>query len=41
MSRDAVERLVALCRSGPGHASVERLDVEEEKPEGLTRFDVG
>jgi acylphosphatase len=38
---DAVERLIELCRSGPGHAAVERLDVAEEKPEGLTRFDVG
>jgi acylphosphatase len=38
---DAVERLVALCRSGPGHAEVRRLDVSEEAPEGLAGFDVG
>jgi acylphosphatase len=38
---EAVDALVELCRSGPGHASVERLDVEDEEPEGLTRFDVG
>jgi acylphosphatase len=38
---EAVDALVELCRSGPGHASVERLDVEEEDPEGLTRFEVG
>jgi acylphosphatase len=36
----AVERLVELCRSGPGHAEVSRLDVAGEEPEGLTRFDV-
>ena len=38
---EAVDALVELCRSGPGHASVERLDVEDEEPEGLTSFDVG
>ena len=37
---DAVERLVALCRSGPGHADVSRLDVTPEEPEGLDGFDV-
>ena len=36
----AVERLVELCRSGPGHAEVSRLDVAGEEPEGLTGFDV-
>ena len=35
-----VEALVELCRGGPGHASVERLDVEEEAPEGLSGFEV-
>jgi acylphosphatase len=38
---EAVERLVELCRSGPGHAEVERLDVADEDPEGLDRFSVG
>ena len=38
---DAVERLLAVCRDGPGHAQVERLDVADEEPEGLTGFDVG
>jgi len=38
---EAVERLVELCRSGPGHARVERLDVDDEEPEGLGGFDVG
>ena len=37
---DAVDALVELCRSGPGHASVERLDVAEEEPEGLRGFQV-
>jgi acylphosphatase len=36
----AVERLVALCRGGPGSAEVERLDVSEEAPEGLDGFEV-
>jgi acylphosphatase len=37
---DAVDALVELCRSGPGHSSVERLDVEDEPVGGLTAFDV-
>jgi acylphosphatase len=36
----AVERLVELCRAGPGHAEVSRLDVADEEPEGLRGFDV-
>ena len=32
---EAVERLVELCRDGPGHAEVTRLEVAEEPPEGL------
>lgn len=36
---DGVERLVALCRSGPGHAVVERLDVADEPIEGLAGFE--
>jgi acylphosphatase len=38
---EAVERLVELARSGPGHAAVERLDVADETPEGLDGFRVG
>ena len=38
---DAVAALVELCRSGPGHAEVSRLEVHDEEPEGLSRFDVG
>jgi acylphosphatase len=37
---DAVERLVELCRRGPGHAEVARLDVAGEEPEGLRGFSV-
>lgn len=37
---EAVEALVELCRNGPGHASVERLDVEQEQPEGLSGFEI-
>ena len=40
-TEDAVDRLVALCRSGPGHASVSRLDVSDEGPEGVSGFSVG
>lgn len=36
---DAVGRLVELCRSGPGHAEVERLDMTDEEPEGLAGFE--
>lgn len=37
---DAVEALVTFCRDGPRKADVERVDVEEEDPEGLSGFDV-
>lgn len=36
----AVAAMVDLCRAGPGHAEVERLDTEREPPEGLSGFDV-
>jgi acylphosphatase len=36
----AVDALVEFCRSGPGSADVERVDVEEEEPEGLDGFEV-
>jgi acylphosphatase len=38
---DAVERLVEFCRQGPRGAQVERIEVHEEEPEGLSGFDVG
>jgi acylphosphatase len=37
---DAVDALVELCRAGPGSAQVERLDVSDEEPEGLSGFRV-
>lgn len=37
---EAVNRLVEFCRSGPGHAEVEDLQVTEEEPEGLDGFKV-
>jgi acylphosphatase len=36
----AVERVVGFMRDGPRGADVERVDVSEEEPEGLTGFDV-
>lgn len=36
----AVEAMVELCRRGPGDATVDRLDVSDEPPEGLTGFEV-
>ena len=33
-----VERLVELCRRGPGRAEVESLEVTEEETEGLSGF---
>ena len=38
--RDAVERAVAFCRIGPRWASVERVDVKEQPPEGFSGFRV-
>jgi acylphosphatase len=37
---EAVEALVAFCREGPRGADVERVDVNDEEPEGLRGFDV-
>ena len=37
---DDVEALVWFVRSGPGSADVDRLDVDEEEPEGLRHFEV-
>jgi acylphosphatase len=37
---DAVEAMVRFAREGPRGAIVERVDVIEEEPEGLTRFGV-
>jgi acylphosphatase len=37
---DAVEAMLEFLRVGPGHASVSRLDVADEEPEGLSGFSV-
>ncbi len=37
---DAVEAMVELCGQGPRAARVERLDADEEEPEGLSGFEV-
>lgn len=34
----AVERLVGFCGRGPRGAYVDRIDVEDETPEGLSGF---
>ena len=35
-----VDALVDFCHSGPSQASVERVDVSDEEPEGLDGFSV-
>jgi acylphosphatase len=37
---DMVEAMLWFVRNGPGSASVERVDVDEEEPEGLRGFKV-
>lgn len=37
---DDVERLVSFVRTGPRQAEVEKVDVREEDPEGLSAFEV-
>ena len=37
---EPVESLVAFVRKGPRGAQVERVDVTEEDPEGLTGFSI-
>jgi acylphosphatase len=37
---EAVESLVRFCREGPRGAEVDRVDVVDEAPEGLERFEV-
>jgi acylphosphatase len=36
----AVEALTAWCREGPRGARVTEVEVDEEEPEGLERFEV-
>lgn len=37
---DVIDRLVRFCHEGPRGAVVERVDVSEEEPEGMTGFSV-
>jgi acylphosphatase len=37
---EGVDRLVAFCREGPRGATVERVDVADEEPEGLAGFSI-
>lgn len=37
---NAVERVVRFVQSGPSHAQVERVEVQEEDPEGLSGFSI-
>jgi acylphosphatase len=39
-THEAVERMVAWCRSGPEQAVVESIEVLEEDPEELEGFEV-
>ena len=35
---EALERVVRFCETGPPRADVERVDVSDEEPEGLSGF---
>jgi acylphosphatase len=35
---EQVESMLRFCREGPGRAEVERVEVSEEEPEGLSGF---
>jgi acylphosphatase len=37
---DAVESLIAWCRSGPDYASVDSVDVTDVKPTGASSFKI-
>ena len=37
---EAVQQVVRFLQSGPPHADVERIDVNEEDPEGLSGFSI-
>jgi acylphosphatase len=40
-SQEAVDRVIRFCETGPPQAQVERTEVHEEEPEGLSGFDIG
>jgi acylphosphatase len=37
---DAVERVLRFVETGPPRAEVERVDVSDERPEGVTGFEI-
>ncbi len=39
-SAEAVDAMVAFVRSGPGHAEVSAVEIEDEPVEGLSGFSV-
>ena len=39
-SGEAVDRLVRFFETGPPHASVDHVEVADERPEGLSGFEV-
>jgi acylphosphatase len=39
-AQEAVRRVLSFLESGPPRASVEHVEVREETPEGLRRFEV-
>ena len=38
--RDAVEAVLSFLEDGPSKADVDRVDVQDEEPEGLSSFEV-
>ena len=38
--RADIEALIGFCKQGPASADVERVDVRDEAPEGLTDFKI-
>lgn len=38
--RADVEALVGFCRQGPARAEVDRIEIRDEEPEGLTDFKI-
>jgi acylphosphatase len=38
--RADIEALLGFCKQGPSRADVERVDVRDEEPEGLTSFKI-
>ncbi len=38
--RGDIEALIGFCKQGPSGADVERVEVRDEEPEGLTSFKI-